>query len=98
MNTPNNLEWLKKQVHSFAEDIADAFGGDIDEHPQAEYEEALCNAIATKLAEARIEERSLALMYLHGTNREQDYLRKLANNSSSSNISNNSTLNGVKNK
>jgi hypothetical protein len=34
--------------------------------------------IQALLLQSRIEERSLALMYLHGTNREEDYKRKLA--------------------
>ena len=34
-------------------------------------------AIQNLLLEARKEERSLALMYLHGTNKKEDYKRKL---------------------
>jgi hypothetical protein len=51
-----------------------------------EAEAELDKLISDQVAKARKEERSLALMYLHDTNREQDYLRKL------------NTLNGVKNK
>jgi hypothetical protein len=49
-----------------------------DEPEMARAKQAIKTLISDQVAKARKEERSLALMYLHDTNRGQDYLRKLA--------------------
>jgi hypothetical protein len=47
------------------------------ESQKAETKNAIRALITERERKARIEERELALMYLHGTNRKQDYLNRL---------------------
>lgn len=69
MNTPNNLEWVDEVLETMA--CTDCSGYPIDEHAKAK------QTIATKLAEARLDDLLFCLDRIVGEDSKEDMLEAI---------------------